>query len=292
MQHNITHWSAPAKLNLFLYINGRRSDGYHELQTLFQFIDLGDDLEISVNYNDQITISPEIPGVPLTENIIYQAAIALKQHSTLPHGADICLTKNLPMGGGLGGGSSDAATTLVALNKLWQLQLTEDQLAAIGLTLGADVPVFVRGLAAFAEGIGEQLTPIDVSESWYLIVVPPTHVNTAQLFADPNLTRDTLKRPLNQLLEDEWINDFETTVKKRHPEVAKALEWLLKYAPSRLTGSGCCVFSEFNRKSDALKVLADAPKHMQIYLAKGLNKSPLLHDLERHNNTTTENWMI
>ncbi|QFI40038.1 4-(cytidine 5'-diphospho)-2-C-methyl-D-erythritol kinase [Moritella marina ATCC 15381] len=281
MQNNISHWSAPAKLNLFLYINGRRNDGYHELQTLFQFINIGDDLAISPNHTNNITITPAIPGVALTDNIIYQAAVALKAHSSLPLGADITLTKNLPMGGGLGGGSSDAATTLVALNQLWQLHLNEDQLADIGVKLGADVPVFVRGHAAFAEGIGEQLTPIEVDENYYLIAIPDTQVNTAKLFSDPELIRDTPKRPLNQLLRDEWKNDFEPTVKKRHPEVAKALEWLLKYAPSRLTGSGCCVFSEFKTKSDALAVLAKAPTNMQIYLAKGLNKSPLLHDLER-----------
>jgi len=283
MQNNTSHWSAPAKLNLFLYINGRRPDGYHELQTLFQFIDIGDELAITPNLNDEITIVPEIPGVPVSENIIYQAAMALKVHSSLPLGADINLTKNLPMGGGLGGGSSDAATTLVALNQLWQLQLDENQLAEIGVKLGADVPVFVRGHAAFAEGIGEQLSSIEVDEKYYLIAVPDTQVNTAKLFSDPELIRDTPKRPLSQLLQDEWQNDFEPTVKKRHPEVAKVLEWLLKYAPSRLTGSGCCVFSEFKRKSDALAVLAKAPKSMQIYLAKGLNKSPLLSDLARQN---------
>jgi len=280
MQQQISHWSAPAKLNLFLYINGRRNDGYHELQTLFQFIDLADELAIEPNLTDSISITPAIPGVPLTDNIIYKAAIALKVHSQLPLGADIQLTKNLPMGGGLGGGSSDAATTLVALNQLWQLNLSEDQLADIAVTLGADVPVFVRGHAAFAEGIGEKLTSVEVEENWYLIVVPEVHANTAHLFSDPDLTRDTAKRPLNQLLQAEWQNDFESTVKKRHPEVAKALEWLLKYAPSRLTGSGCCVFSEFKDKQAALAVLAKAPKNMHIYLAKGLNKSPLMHDVE------------
>jgi 4-diphosphocytidyl-2-C-methyl-D-erythritol kinase len=283
MQNNISLWSAPAKLNLFLYINGRRPDGYHELQTLFQFVDIGDELAITPNLNDEITIVPEIPGVPVSENIIYQAAMALKTYSSLPLGADISLTKNLPMGGGLGGGSSDAATTLVALNQLWQLQLDEEQLAAVGVKLGADVPVFVRGHAAFAEGIGEQLSSIEVDENYYLIAVPDTQVNTAKLFSDPELIRNTPKRPLSQLLQDQWKNDFEPTVKKRHPEVAKALEWLLKYAPSRLTGSGCCVFSEFKTKSDALAVLAKAPEDMQIYLAKGLNKSPLLSDLAREN---------
>ena len=281
MQNNTSHWSAPAKLNLFLYINGRRSDGYHELQTLFQFVDIGDELAITVNHTNEITITPAIPGVALTDNIIYQAAMALKVHSALPLGADISLTKNLPMGGGLGGGSSDAATTLVALNQLWQLDLDEDTLAAIGVKLGADVPVFVRGNAAFAEGIGEQLTPIEVEEKYYLIAVPDSQVNTAKIFSAPELIRDTPKRPLQQLLQQEWKNDFEATVKKRHPEVAKVLEWLLKYAPSRLTGSGCCVFSEFKTKSDALAVLAKAPKSMRVYLAKGLNKSPLLHDLAR-----------
>lgn len=282
MLSNISHWHAPAKLNLFLYINGRRPDGYHELQTLFQFVDLADELAISINNSNQITITPEIADIPLTDNIIYKAANALKHYSDKPLGAHIHLTKNLPMGGGLGGGSSDAATTLVALNELWHLNLSENELAAIAVKLGADVPVFVRGHAAFAEGIGEQLSAVDVAEKWFLIVVPNTHVNTAKLFSDPLLTRDTPKRPWNQLLTDDWQNDFETTVKKRHPEVAKALEWLLKYAPSRLTGSGCCVFSEFNSKEEAAAVLAQAPKNMQIYLAKGLNKSPLMHDLENN----------
>lgn len=280
MQQTTSRWSAPAKLNLFLYINGRRSDGYHELQTLFQFVDLADELLITPNLSNQISITPAIVGVELVDNIIYKAAMALKAHSQLPLGADIQLTKNLPMGGGLGGGSSDAATTLVALNELWQLALSEDQLADIAVTLGADVPVFVRGHAAFAEGIGEQLSAVTVPENWYLIVVPEVHVNTAQLFADPDLTRNTAKRPLSQLLQAQWQNDFESTVKKRHPEVAKALQWLLKYAPSRLTGSGCCVFSEFKDKQDALAVMAKAPENMHIYLAKGLNKSPLMHDVE------------
>lgn len=280
MQQTTSRWSAPAKLNLFLYINGRRSDGYHELQTLFQFVDLADELLITPNLSNQISITPAIVGVELVDNIIYKAAMALKAHSQLPLGADIQLTKNLPMGGGLGGGSSDAATTLVALNELWQLALSEDLLADIAVTLGADVPVFVRGHAAFAEGIGEQLSSVTVPENWYLIVVPEVHVNTAQLFADPDLTRNTAKRPLSQLLQAQWQNDFESTVKKRHPEVAKALQWLLKYAPSRLTGSGCCVFSEFKDKQDALAVMAKAPENMHIYLAKGLNKSPLMHDVE------------
>ena len=282
MQTNVSHWPAPAKLNLFLYINGRRDDGYHELQTLFQFIDLADDLAITADLSDRITITPSIPGVTLTDNIIFKAAMALKQHSQHPHGASITLSKKLPMGGGLGGGSSDAATTLVALNQLWQLQLSVSELAAIGLTLGADVPVFVYGHSAFAEGVGELLTPIDISEPWYVVVVPDAHVNTGQLFADPLLTRDTTKRPLSQLLQDEWKNDFETTVKKRHPEVAKVLEWLLKYAPSRLTGSGCCVFAEFNTRAAALAVLAKAPAGMQIHLAQGRNKSPLQEALAQY----------
>lgn len=282
MSNHSTRWSAPAKLNLFLYINGRRPDGYHELQTLFQFVDICDELEITVNQSDNIVITPEIPGVPLTDNIIYKAAMALKEYTSAPCGAEIQLTKRLPMGGGLGGGSSDAATTLVALNKLWQVGLTVDQLTEIGVRLGADVPVFIRGQAAFAEGIGEQLTPVQPRTPWYVIIAPDCHANTANIFADPALPRDTPKLSLAELFTAPWKNDFETTVKKRHPEVAKALDWLLKYAPSRLTGSGCCLFAEFDHRADAQKVLTQAPEDMRIFLTKGLNSSPLLADLRRN----------
>ena len=191
---NPISWPAPAKLNLFLHINGRRADGYHELQTLFVILDVGDELRIRVDESDAITLEPEVPGVPLEQNLIYRAAQLLKAHSERPLGAHIQLTKRLPMGGGLGGGSSDAATTLVALNHLWQLGLSEDELALMGRTLGADVPVFVRGRSAFAEGVGERLQPVEIPTKWYLVVHPQVHVSTAQIFQDPDLPRDTPKQ--------------------------------------------------------------------------------------------------
>ena len=268
-------WPAPAKLNLFLHINGRRPDGYHELQTLFILLDHCDELIITPDESNQIRIEPEIPGLPLTQNLIYRAAMLLKARSERPLGAHIRLDKHLPMGGGLGGGSSDAATTLVALKYLWQLGLTEEELAQLGRTLGADVPVFVRGRAAFAEGVGEKLTPVDVAEKWYLVAIPPVHVSTALIFQDPELPRATPKQSWMELRAGSWKNDCELLVKKGYPEVAKALSWLLEYAPSRMTGTGACVFAEFAEESSARKVLADMPNWLQGFVARGLNLSPL-----------------
>ena len=234
-----TRWPAPAKLNLFLHVNGRRPDGYHELQTLFIFLNHGDWLEFEViPDSDTLTLSPAIPGVPDEQNLIIRAARLLQAKLPNPPGAQIRLEKVLPMGGGIGGGSSDAATTLVALNHLWQAGLDEDELAALGVQLGADVPVFVRGRAAFAEGVGERLQPVELPESWYLVLKPDCHVATAVVFQDPDLPRATQKMALHNLMEGEWKNDCEALVKKRHPEVANALGWLLEYAPSRMTGTG------------------------------------------------------
>jgi 4-diphosphocytidyl-2-C-methyl-D-erythritol kinase len=268
-------WPAPAKLNLFLHINGRRPDGYHELQTLFVILDRGDELQISVDSSDQISLEPEVPGVSLEQNLIYRAALLLKQHSTLPLGAHIRLNKRLPMGGGLGGGSSDAATTLVALNQMWQLGLSEDELAQMGRTLGADVPVFVRGRSAFAEGVGEQLTPVEIPEKWYLVVHPQVHVSTALIFQDPTLKRDTPKQSWAELRAGSWKNDCEPLVKKAYPEVAKALGWLLEYAPSRMTGTGACLFAEFEDEASARKLLANMPNWLQGFVGRGVTLSPL-----------------
>ncbi len=244
-----THWPSPAKLNLFLYITGRRDNGYHELQTLFQFVEFGDELTVSANSEtSSITITPEIPGVALEDNLIWKAATALQQYTSTSFGADIELKKVLPMGGGIGGGSSNAATVLVALNYLWQLNLSDDQLAEIGLQLGADVPVFVRGHAAFAEGVGEQLQPANPDEKWYLVVKPQVSIATVDIFTHSELTRNTPKRALATLLEQEYVNDCEKIVRMLYPEVDKQLSWLLQYAPSRLTGTGSCVFAEFSRK--------------------------------------------
>ncbi len=268
-------WPAPAKLNLFLHINGRRPDGYHELQTLFVILDRGDELQISVDSSDQITLEPEVPGVPLEQNLIYRAALLLKRHSMRPLGAHIRLNKRLPMGGGLGGGSSDAATTLVALNQMWQLGLGEDDLAYMGRSLGADVPVFVRGRTAFAEGVGEQLTPVEIPEKWYLVVHPQVHVSTALIFQDPTLKRDTPKQSWAELRAGSWKNDCEALVKKAYPEVAKALGWLLEYAPSRMTGTGACLFAEFEDEESARNVLANMPNWLQGFVGRGVTLSPL-----------------
>ncbi|MGL4206028.1 MAG: 4-(cytidine 5'-diphospho)-2-C-methyl-D-erythritol kinase [Aeromonadaceae bacterium] len=270
-----TRWPAPAKLNLFLHINGRRPDGYHELQTLFILLDQCDELVITPDESNQIRIEPEIPGVALEQNLIYRAAMLLKARSERPLGAHIRLDKRLPMGGGLGGGSSDAATTLVALNQLWQVGLDEEELATMGRSLGADVPVFVRGRAAFAEGVGEKLTPVEVEEKWYLVAVPPVHVSTALIFQDPELHRSTPKQSWSELRAGSWKNDCELLVKKAYPEVANALSWLLEYAPSRMTGTGACVFAEFAEESSARKVLANMPIWLQGFVARGLNLSPL-----------------
>ena len=278
-----THWPSPAKLNLFLYITGRRDNGYHELQTLFQFVDFGDELRVTANSEtNSITITPEIPGVALEDNLIWKAATALQQYTSTSFGADIELKKVLPMGGGIGGGSSNAATVLVALNYLWQLNLSDDQLAEIGLKLGADVPVFVRGYAAFAEGVGEQLLPANPDEKWYLVVKPQASIATVDIFTHPELTRNTPKRALSTLLEQEYVNDCEKIVRMLYPEVDKQLSWLLQYAPSRLTGTGSCVFAEFNSKKEAESVLEQLPDTVSAFVARGRNISPLKETLAEY----------
>ena len=278
-----THWPSPAKLNLFLYITGRRDNGYHELQTLFQFVDFGDELTVTANREtSSITITPEIPGVATEDNLIWKAATALQQYTSTTFGADIDLKKVLPMGGGIGGGSSNAATVLVALNHLWQLNLSDDQLAEIGLKLGADVPVFVRGHAAFAEGVGEQLQPANPDEKWYLVVKPQVSIATVDIFTHSELTRNTPKRALSTLLEQEYVNDCEKIVRMLYPEVDKQLSWLLQYAPSRLTGTGSCVFAEFSSKKEAESVLEQLPDTVSAFVARGRNISPLKETLAEY----------
>ncbi|MGR5390399.1 4-(cytidine 5'-diphospho)-2-C-methyl-D-erythritol kinase [Vibrio crassostreae] len=278
-----THWPSPAKLNLFLYITGRRDNGYHELQTLFQFVDFGDELTVTANKKTSaITITPAIPGVATEDNLIWKAATALQQYTSTSFGADIELKKMLPMGGGIGGGSSNAATVLVALNYLWQLNLSDDQLAKIGLKLGADVPVFVRGYAAFAEGVGEQLQPANPDEKWYLVVKPQVSIATVDIFTHSELTRNTPKRALSTLLEQEYVNDCEKIVRMLYPEVDKQLSWLLQYAPSRLTGTGSCVFAEFNSEKEAELVREQLPDTVSAFIAKGRNISPLKETLAEY----------
>ncbi|WDG07682.1 4-(cytidine 5'-diphospho)-2-C-methyl-D-erythritol kinase [Vibrio campbellii] len=277
-----TRWPSPAKLNLFLYINGRTENGYHELQTLFQFVDHGDELTIQANDSGEITISPEIEGVALKDNLIWKAATALQRFANCSYGAHIDLHKILPMGGGIGGGSSNAATALVALNYLWQTNLSDDELAEIGLALGADVPVFVRGFAAFAEGVGEKLSPAHPDEKWYLVVRPNVSIATADIFGHPDLTRNTPKRDLETLLNTPSVNDCEKIVRMLYPEVDKQLSWLLQYAPSRLTGTGSCVFAEFSSKSEAETILAQLSDKVSAFVAQGRNISPLKETLAEY----------
>ncbi|MDF3933281.1 4-(cytidine 5'-diphospho)-2-C-methyl-D-erythritol kinase [Pseudomonas citronellolis] len=267
---------APAKLNLFLHILGRRTDGYHELQTLFQFLDHADELHFALRDDGQIRLNTEIPGVPHDSNLIVRAARQLQEQSGCRLGADIWLDKRLPMGGGIGGGSSDAATTLLGLNHLWDLGWDEDRLAALGLRLGADVPVFVRGHAAFAEGVGEQLTPVELEEPWFLVAVPQVFVSTAEVFSDPELTRDTPPIKVRSLLGADGRNDCRTVVEKRYPAVRNALMLLNNFTSARLTGTGACVFGSFPNKGDADKVRRQLPATLPSFVAQGRNIS-LLH---------------
>lgn len=273
-------WPAPAKLNLFLYVTGRRADGYHLLQTLFQFLDYGDTLSITPTVGGRIRLLNPVAGVAEEDNLIVRAARLLQRHcwatdDPAAPGADIRLEKVLPMGGGLGGGSSDAATVLVALNAQWSCGLTLATLARLGLTLGADVPVFVHGEAAFAKGIGERLTPAAPAEKWYLVAVPPVSIATPRIFGDPELRRDAPPRSLAALMAAPFQNDCEPIARKHFSAVEQHLSWLLEYAPSRLTGTGACVFAEFDTEAAARQVLSQAPAWMRGFVARGVNVSPL-----------------
>jgi len=271
---------APAKLNLMLHILGRRADGYHELQTLFQFLDFGDELGFALRSDGEIHLHTPVDGVPHDSNLIVRAARLLQQHANCTQGADIWLDKRLPMGGGIGGGSSDAATTLLGLNHLWRLGCSEDQLATLGLSLGADVPVFVRGHAAFAEGVGEKLQPVTLSEPWFLVAIPQVLVSTAEIFSDPELTRDTPPIKVRSLLEGGGRNDCQPVVTKRYPEVRNALILLNKFVQTRLTGTGACVFGSFPNQDDADKVARQLPATLPSFIAQGRNISMLHRKLE------------
>ncbi|WP_369988133.1 4-(cytidine 5'-diphospho)-2-C-methyl-D-erythritol kinase [Pseudomonas xanthosomatis] len=271
---------APAKLNLWLHITGRRPDGYHELETVFQFLDHADELGFALRDDGLVRLNTEIDGVPHDSNLIVRAARLLQQQSGTALGADIWLHKVLPMGGGIGGGSSDAATTLLALAHLWQLDWDEDRLAALGLTLGADVPVFVRGHAAFAQGVGEQLTPVDPEEPWYVVLVPQVSVSTAEIFSHPELTRDSLPLKMRPVPEGNSRNDCQPVVEQRYPEVRNALNSLGKYTEARMTGTGSCVFGAFPSKAEADRVLALLSETQTGFVAKGSNVSMLHRKLQ------------
>ncbi|HDS1736656.1 4-(cytidine 5'-diphospho)-2-C-methyl-D-erythritol kinase [Pseudomonas sp. BP8] len=271
---------APAKLNLWLHIIGRRDDGYHQLETVFQFLEHADELRFALRDDGQVRLQSEIAGVDHDSNLIVRAARQLQQQAGCTLGVDIWLDKVLPMGGGIGGGSSDAATTLLGLNHLWQLGWDHDRLATLGLALGADVPVFVRGHAAFAQGVGEQLTPVDPEEPWYVVLVPQVSVSTAEIFSHPQLTRDSLPLKMRPVPEGNSRNDCQAVVEQSYPEVRNALNLLGKYTEARLTGTGSCVFGAFPSKAEADKVLALLSETQTGFVAKGSNVSMLHRTLQ------------
>ena len=274
-------WPSPAKLNLFLHILGRYDNGYHKLQSLFQMLDYGDKLAFDINHTGTIAMSTPLKGVKDEDNLIIRAAKLLAAQTKTKLGAHISLEKCLPMGGGIGGGSSNAATTLVALNALWGTRLSVHQLADIGLQLGADVPIFVRGETAFAEGVGEQITPAPQPEQWFLVANPNVHISTGEIFTAQELTRNTPSMDWADYKFEETRNDCQQLVVNRYPEVAKLLQWLVHYAPSRMTGTGACVFATFSDYTLAEQVRAQMPEAWQSFVAKGVNRSPLLDKLEQ-----------
>jgi len=270
-------WPAPGKLNLFLHVVGRRDDGYHLLQTAFQFIDLADEIRFFRRPDGVIERLGDVPGVAPEADLVVRAArrLASRASAGLP-GVAIEVTKRLPMQGGVGGGSSDAATVLVALNELWGLRLDDEELAGIGLELGADVPVFVRGRAAWAEGVGEQLTAVDFPEPVYLLVRPDATVSTADVFKAPELTRDSPAITIRGFLMAGGRNDCEPVVRKRFPAVAEALDWLGRIAPGRLTGTGSCVYAAMPDEAGARAALNQLPARWSGYVVRGMNRSPLI----------------
>ena len=276
-------WPAPAKLNLFLHILGRRPDGYHELQTCFQFVDLRDEISIEVRGDGRIRRLSDLPQVAEEHDLCVRAARALQTAAGCALGADISVHKRIPMGGGLGGGSSDAATCLVALNHLWRLHLPLPELAALGLKLGADVPVFVQGRAAWAEGVGERLTPlyppVAPIETNYLIIKPNIGVSTAEVFQDPELTRNSAPITIHGFLKSGGRNDCLGVVRRRYPEVARAFDWLSAFGSARLTGTGACVFLACESLALGQDIASQLPPGMDAFLARGLNDSPLLERL-------------
>jgi 4-diphosphocytidyl-2-C-methyl-D-erythritol kinase len=267
---------APAKLNLFLHVVGRRLDGYHLLQTAFRFVDFGDQLRFRVRSDGVIARIKPLAGVPEAADLCVRAARALREATDSKLGADIELDKRLPLGGGLGGGSSDAATTLLALNNLWKTRLPRRELQRIGLSLGADVPAFVFGESSFAEGIGEFLQPLVVAPAWYLVLTPPVTVSTAGIFAVAELTRNTKPIKLAAFsAETKLLNDLQPIVEKRYPEVARHLDWLRQFGDARMTGSGACVFCAFTSEQAAREVMQVLPGGMKGFIAAGLDRHPL-----------------
>ncbi|STR44747.1 4-(cytidine 5'-diphospho)-2-C-methyl-D-erythritol kinase [Iodobacter fluviatilis] len=266
---------APAKLNLFLHVVGRRSDGYHLLQSVFQLIDLADTISLRVNEGGEIQHLNPLPGVPAESDLTVRAARLLQKETGCSKGVDIRVEKRLPMGGGVGGGSSDAATVMLALNRLWQLNLPRSRLMELGLSLGADVPFFIFGESAFVEGIGEIMTPVATPDVDFVVLHPQVHVSTPQIFSDPDLTRNTPPIKVPHLSSAITQNDLEYVACKNHPEIRENITWLSQYADARMTGSGSCVFASFSSPNEANRVIYDLPKNMTGYVARSLSKHPL-----------------
>jgi 4-diphosphocytidyl-2-C-methyl-D-erythritol kinase len=271
---------SPAKLNLFLHILDRREDGYHNLQTLFQILDYGDQLSFSVNKQPEINLISAIEDVAPQDNLVFKAARALQQATNCRWGCEIQLNKKIPMGAGLGGGSSNAATALVGLNSLWQCDLSLDQLAEIGCELGADVPVFVKGFSAFAEGIGDKLTPITLDEFWYLVVTPKIKVSTEQIFCHSELTRNAQAIKIRALSDELYRNDCQSVVETLYPQVKQVLDWLQRYGNPLMTGTGASVYCRFDSEQEAKQAQKTVPTSWNSFVARGVNQSPLHQQLE------------
>jgi 4-diphosphocytidyl-2-C-methyl-D-erythritol kinase len=280
-----THWPAPAKLNLFLHVTGRRADGYHQLQTLFQLVDLCDTVTISLREDGRIERPAGAEGVEPEADLTVRAARALQAATGARLGATLCVRKRIPLGGGMGGGSSDAATTLLALNELWNCHLPLPALARLGLPLGADVPVFIEGFSAWAEGIGADLTPVALPQKWYLIIHPGVGISTREVFQSPELTRNSPLITIRAFFDSGGRNDCESVVRARSPEVADALEWLGRHAPARLTGTGSCIFAACDTAAEAEQLADWVPERWSSWVARGLNTSPVRERLEHGRRT-------
>jgi 4-diphosphocytidyl-2-C-methyl-D-erythritol kinase len=283
--HKIT-LKSPAKLNLFLHILDQRPDGYHNIQTLFQLIDWNDTLTFSTQRSSDINIHHTIPNLPNHDNLIYRAAKLLQSHTKTPYGCQITLNKSIPTGGGLGGGSSNAATTLLTLNHLWQTQLTSAELASLGRQIGADIPVFILGKNAWAEGVGDELTPVSLPRRWYLIIHPPCHVNTSTLFQHPDLPKNNTRIGRKTILPPNSTNHFQRLACELHPPIAEALTWLNQHTKAQLTGTGSCVFAAFKQQEEAQNVAQLAPTSWTTKVCAGINTSPTHTQLEEFSFTT------
>lgn len=268
-------YPAPAKLNLFLHVVGRRADGYHLLQTVFRFVGHGDSLRFSPRADGRVTLARPLPGVPPESDLTVRAARLLQEETGCRQGVQIDIEKRLPMGGGLGGGSSDAATVLLALNHLWRTGVPRRRLQEIGLSLGADVPVFIFGENAFAEGVGEALRPVQVPPAWYVVLEPPVQVPTVLIFKDPDLKRDTPPVPASGWRPGFGGNDLQAVAVRQFPDVVRHLDWLERFGAARMTGSGACVFAEFATEDAAREVVARLPGGMRGWIAAGLDAHPL-----------------